>query len=650
MPFPALRTLSSLANRTNERRSDSMSTSTDAPRRDRRRALVGSGFIPRVIGVALVVLLVWLITPSAAQDEERAPLVRVALRSDEGTLNPFLPANDGAVGHDLTMLVYDTLFWTQSEVSPDEWLATGADPSADFRTWTVALRQGVQWHDGEPFTAEDVAFTYQYFRDIGGPGRYGHHVYQHPRFESATVIDDLTVELTFANPITTFPQLPGGDVPILPEHIWSSIADPRADAPAIPVGTGPYRFVDHQPGSSTRLEANPTYFLGAPLVDVLELSVIPDDQAAFAAIDAGEIDVVARSTPLSWIEPLDLNDEVEMVVGSRQQSVHLQFNLGNELLANADVRRGLGLAIDVDLVLDVVENGAGRLGTDTWTHSNSIWTRDPLGAHLSDTAAANQLLQAAGFSDAGDGTLLAPNGQPATFTLGVDASRPRHRTAAQSVVDQLAAIGVAVTIQPLDAAALPPVTGGGQTLPPTDLVIGEVDTHNHDDPDHLYFLFHSTSAATDLFGGYTNPDLDAAIEQLMYETQESDARTIALNTAQDILAADLPVMVLYYPAWRLAYRPAVYDGWQAEETNGFLTKRSLLPVFADQGQGERTAPPPDVPAFELAEEESGGEDRRFPATAGIALGVAGIAAVGALGLSSRNRPVRAIDVEGPEER
>ena len=129
-------------------------------------------------------------------------------------------------------------------------------------------------------------------------------------------------------------------------------------------------------------------------------------------------------------------------------------------------------------------------------------------------------------------------------------------------------------------------------------MIGELDTHHHDDPDHFYFLFHSSSAATDLFGGYSNPQLDAAIEQLMFEPQGSDARTQALNTAQDILAADLPLIVLYYPAWRMAYRPAIYDGWQAEETNGFLTKRSLLPTFADQGQGERATPPPSVAAFE----------------------------------------------------
>jgi peptide/nickel transport system substrate-binding protein len=600
--------------------------------------------------VALVLLLTTLVAPSAAQDEERASRVRIAIRADEGTLNPFLAPNDVAVTHDLLMLIYDSLFWSQSQVAPDEWLATGAEPSADFRTWTVSLRSGVQWHDGEPFTADDVAFTYTYFRDIGGPGRYGHHVYQHPRLETATVIDDLTVELAFTNPITTFPQLPGGDLPILPEHIWSSIGDPRADLTSLPVGTGPYRLFEHQTGSSYRLEANPTYFNGAPLVDTLELSVIPDDQAAFAALEAGDIDMVARSTPLDWIDRLDLSDDVEMLVGSRQQSVHLQFNLGNEILRNADVRRGLGLAIDVDTVLDLVEQGAGRLGTDTWTHPNSIWTRDPLGAHLSDAAAADQLLKAAGFSDAGDGTLLAPDGQPATFTLGVDASRPRHRAAAQAVADQLADIGVGVTIELLESAALPPATGGSRTLPPTDLVVGELDTHNHDDPDHLYFLFHSSSAATDLFGGYSNPQLDAAIEQLMFEPQESDARTEALNAAQDMLAADLPLVVLYYPAWRMAYRPAAYDGWQAEETNGFLTKRSLLPTFADQGQGERAIPPPSLPAFEAADDQGGGGGGGgFPVTAAIALGVAGVAGVSAARLGFRNRPADDVDDDGWQE-
>jgi peptide/nickel transport system substrate-binding protein len=602
-----------------------MSTSADAQPPHHSQPIPGLVSLAVALAAALVVTV--LGAPAAAQDEERASSVRIALRADEGDLNPFLLPNDVAIAHDLRMLVYDTLFWSQSQVTPDEWLATGAEPSADFRTWTVSLRDGIQWHDGEPFTADDVAFTFRYFVEVGGPGRYGHHVYQHPTFESAVVVDDLTVELTFTSPIATFPQLPGGDLPILPEHIWSSISDPRSEPSSLPIGTGPYRLVDHQPGSSYRLEANPSYFAGSPLVDELELSVFPDDDAAYAALQAGDIDMVARSTPVAWLDELAEHEDIETLVGGRQQSVHLQFNLGEGLLRDAEIRRALALAIGVDLVLDAVEQGAGRLGTDTWTHPNSIWTRDPLGSHLSDEAAAGQLLESAGFTRAGDGSLTSPDGQPATFTLGIDETRPRHRLAAESVAEQLATIGVGVAIEPLPPSALPPFTGGTGTLPPTDMVIGELDTHQHDDPDHFFFLFHSLSAATDLFGGYTNPELDAAIERLMFEPQESDVRTEALNTAQDVLAVDLPMFVLYYPAWRMAFRPDAYDGWYADETNGFLTKRSLLSTSADQGQGERAAPPPSVPAF-TAEQSSG-----FPMAAAVALGVAGVAGLGAIGLS-----------------
>ena len=72
-----------------------------------------------------------------------------------------------------------------------------------------------------------MAFTFRYFADDGGPGRYGHHVYDHPVFESAAVIDDLTVELTFAEQVATSTFLPAGDLPILPRHVWEGIEDPR---------------------------------------------------------------------------------------------------------------------------------------------------------------------------------------------------------------------------------------------------------------------------------------------------------------------------------------------------------------------------------------------------------------------------------------
>ena len=347
-----------------------------------------------IVAAAAAALSASVIAPPAGAQSDDEVVVRVGLHAAEKNLNPFIVPQALPITHDFTMLVYDTLFWSQSRLDPEPWLATGAEPSDDYRTWTVALRAGVIWHDGEPFAADDVAFTFQYFADDGGPGRYGHHVYDHPVFESATVIDDLTVELTFAEPVATFTLLPGGDLPILPRHLWEGIENPRADAVSLPVGTGPYRMTDYDPGVSYRLEANDDYFLGPPLVDTLIMPVVADAQAAFAGLRTGELDFVTRNLPAPLVGQIDEAEDSAVITGSRMQSLYLMFNTRKPILRDPAVRRALSTAIDVQAIVDTVEGGLGRPGNDTWTHPDSPWAH-PTGGHRFDPAEAG-LAQTAG--------------------------------------------------------------------------------------------------------------------------------------------------------------------------------------------------------------------------------------------------------------
>jgi len=593
----------------------------------------------------LTLMLAVSASPAAAQNDGGEVVVRIALHAEEKNLNPFVTPQAQPLTHDLTMLVYDTLFWSQSSLSPDPWLATGAEPSEDFRTWTVTLRSGVLWHDGEAFTAEDVAFTYQYFRDIGGPGRYGRHVYQHPVLQAATVIDDVTVQLVFAEPVSTFELLPGGDLPILPQHIWAGVADPRADVTSLPIGTGPYRMVDYQPGSSYRLEASDGYFLGIPAVDTLLLSVIPDDAAAFAALEAGEVDLVARNVPVSLEDQIEQNDELDVIGGNRSQTVYLMFDLQKPGLDDPRVRKAMSLALDSDTLLNTVEGGNGRLGNDTWTHPNAPWTRDPEASHLSDLIAANQLLDGDGFDPGGDGIRLRPDGQPLAFTLGVDSSIPNHMLAAELVVEQLAELGVGISIQPLDHSAFTAARGAGPTGPPqVDMLIDEVESHAQDDPDHLYFLFHSAAGGIgQVFGNYANPAFDALVQDALGEGEV--VRLPLIHAAQDILAEDIPVIALYYPAGRTAYRPAAYDGWWSDEGHGVFTKRSLLTDSADIGNEAdvRDQIDPALQPIAIPQDVLGGDDGGSGAIVKIAIVVIATAAVGAAGYIVVRRRV---DIEG----
>ena len=584
----------------------------------------------------LALLLAMFTSAAAAQDNGDEVVVRVGLHAAEKNLNPFLAPQAQPLTHDFTMLVYDTLFWSQSRLSPEPWLATSAEPSEDFRTWTISLRDDVRWHDGEAFTADDVAFTFQYFSDDRGPGRYGRHVYLHPVFESATVIDDTTVQLSFANPVATFKLLPGGDLPILTQHIWEGIEDPRADSTSLPVGTGPFRMVDYQPDSSYRLEANQDYFLGAPLVDTLLVSVIPDDQEAFTALQAGELDLVARNVPVALTEEIERNDELDIIGGTRNQSVYLLFNMSRPVLQDQRVRQAVSLGLDVHVMLDVVEGGQGRLGADTWTHPNSPWTRNPTGAHLSDQIAATQLLDAAGYTATGDGTRVSPDGQPMSFTVGVSGSMPSHVRAAELLAEQLEPLGVGIGIELLDTSAITAAGGNdGGGPPPVDMLIGELEAHSHDDPDHLFFLFHSAVGVGDVFGAYANPAFDAVVEDALDEPAEAPSRLALIHQAQDILAQDLPMLALYYPAGRVAYRPDAYDGWSSDQGHGVFTKRSFLAAYADVGGDSHAGPRPVRPPFEVAEDDGGLDGRGIAAIAAVA--IASIAAVATAGLVLRGR-------------
>lgn len=562
-----------------------------------------------VVVVAVLAAVLPLSAGLAAEDDDGGGTVRIGLHAAEKNLNPFITPMALPITHDFTMLVYDTLFWSQARLDPEPWLATGAEPSDDFRTWTVQLRDGVTWHDGEAFTAEDVAFTFEYFATIGGPGRYGHHVYDHPIFASAEVLDDTTVALTFEEPIQTFELVPGGDLPILPEHVWADVEDPSGDATTLPVGTGPYEMTELEPDSAYRLEANEGYFKGAPTVDVLELTVVRDLQAAFAALQGGELDFVTRNVPAPLVEQMEQDPDLTMIEGTRLQSTYLMFNTRKPTLDDPQVRKAMSLALDLDRMVEIIEGGLARPGNDTWTHPDSPWAH-PEGGHEHDVDAANAMLDESGYAREGDGsTRTTPDGEPMAFDLLVNATAPPQVRAGELVAEQLAEIGVDVTVQALDPPAISAARQpGGPDDPPTvDMFIAVFETHAHADPDHLFFFFHTPGRGVGaVFSGWSNAEFDALVEESL--SAPIDRKQELIHQAQEIFAAEAPAVTLLYPDGRWAYRHAAYDGWISDPGHGVFTKRSFLPEYAGAAGA----------AGDADEESTGTETAEPTATDGMA--------------------------------
>ncbi|MDP9397439.1 MAG: ABC transporter substrate-binding protein [Actinomycetota bacterium] len=527
---------------------------------------------------------------AAGQVAEQKPL-RVAINGFENNLTPF-SATFGAFPntHDLISLVYDSLFWSQVREDPEPWLAERAEPNADLTEWTVTLRDGVTWHDGKPLTAEDVKFSFEYYQEqAGASGRYAHHVFDVPPLRAASVVDPRTIRLSYEAPAPAFRIMPGADLPILPKHVWEGVTDPRTASTGPPVGSGPYKLVQIVPDQLYRFEANPAYFKGRPTVDVLELPIVRDPSAAFAALRTGEVGSVASAVPPELVDQFSRNADIRIAKSTKFESTQIFFNARKAPLDDARLRKAIAMGVDRKALVDTVLLGHGRPGLPTFLHPDSPWAvAEERPDH--NPAAARTLLDQAGYTPGPDGVRRAPGGNPLEFTLLVSSFAPPDIRAGQLISQQLAPLGVRLRVEALDPATLRQrrqVEPG--KVPGYDAYVSTLEAHTHVDPDGLYYFFHSPGNKG--FGagisGYTNRRFDALAESAA--TAAPEERRRLLRDMQELLAAEAPAVVLWYRDGDWAYRPSAYDGWVEDSGQGIFTKRSFLAQYADQARGTRPA-------------------------------------------------------------
>ncbi len=552
-----------------------------------------------------------------------AAKLRIAVPGAENNVTPFtITFGSTPNTHDFLNLVYDTLFWSQVKPEPDSWLAESAEPNADYTSWTVKLKPGLTWQDGKPLTADDILFTFDYYLTYkGSAGRYSHHVADVPPYTSGEVLDPLTVRLDFSAPAPQFRSLPGADLAIIPKHQWEGITDPKTMTD-LPIGSGPYQVVEIQPDQLYRLKANPNHVMGKPTVDELELVVVKDPAAAFAALQTGDIDMVANNVPPELRDEFAGGGDVAMLKGSKFESTQMFFNARKEPLSDPILRKAISMSTDLQAIVDTVLLGQGVPGSDTFIHPDSPWAA-PTPGHEYDPAAAVKSLDDAGYVAGADGVRSSPAGTKLEFSILVNSFAPGDIRAAQLVAEQTLALGVKFTVESLDPATLRERRASTvDAVPEYDAYVSTLEAHAHVDPDALYYFFHSPGAKG--FGvsvsGFTNASFDGVVEGATIIPL--DERADELNTAEEILADEIPGMSLWYRTGEYAYRPAAYGGWVSDPGHGIFTKRSFLPDTV------AAAHPPEVVAVAVTEAPAVTEASAVePATAATEAAVAPAATV-----------------------
>jgi peptide/nickel transport system substrate-binding protein len=454
-------------------------------------------------------------------------------------LNPLLA--QARIDRDLGALLFNGLTRTDAagNVQPD--LAASWKVEQDGQRYTFTLRDGVTWHDGQPFGARDILFTIRTIQDAAFTGDAG--LADFWRAVGVETPDERTVVCTLPRPYAPF--LAYTDLGILPQHLLAATRPgDLASAPfnLQPVGTGPFAFGALDTTTvEVALKRFDGYYGTKPQLQGVRFRSYADASAAIGALGRGEVDGIGYIPPASLAELGGVAGEVDVYGPSVAGYTALFFNLKGPQFAEREVRRALALAVDRDeLVRDGLKGGgtagAGPILPNSWAYAKQDWPHDP--------ARAAQALDAAGWRVGADGT-RAKGGQALAFTLLTD-SDPLRTAVATILARQFGAIGVRVTVSAKGADEL----AGALAARRYDAALSGWEGLAAD-PDP-YSGWHSSQADNGYnFANWANAAADKALEDGRLTTDPAKRRA-AYASFQRSFADEVPSLILYYPQYHFA--------------------------------------------------------------------------------------------------
>ncbi len=510
-------------------------------------------------------------TPTAAP---AAPLT-VLIDNDEG---PITPANYNTfIGFWLVGWVYDPLYIRTPDLKVVPALATNAVPSADGLTWTITLRQGVKWHDGQPFTSADVIFTYNFLIAAGRDKALG-------AIKDMTANGDngLTITLSAPQPFFLAESLAGNY--IMPQHIWK---DQKPDSGSLSqfqgmIGTGAYKLTHVEPGQFYTFEANPDYYRGKPLVEKITAKIVKDRTQQFDQLQTKEADAVLSSVPPDIVSFIKSNPDIKLAQGSDFFNYIFYMNGSRKPFDNPAVRQAISEAIDTKSLVDTVLLGQGVQLPQNWYHPDLPWSiKTP---HVFDPKAAAAALQAAGLVDTNNDGIREMNGKNTDFGILCDVNNPVEVRTSELITGWLKDVGLGAHQQCLDidsSVALIWPNFVAVPKPNYDMGIWGWSSTPQIQRGFIRIMTNCDFKGAGKYNltGICDPTLDGYVNDFVTTIDQTKSDQLA-NQLQQRFAENLPWVPLMSPNGNFAYRAAAYDGWQYMLGTGIVTVWSFLPKGA----------------------------------------------------------------------
>ena len=489
--------------------------------------------------------------------------LRVGWTSEPDILNPLTTYSTEAL--QITNLVYEPLLGYDTNLELSYKLAESFEYSEDYLTLTFQLKEGVKWHDGEPFTAEDVVGSYNIVKDneMSDAAKYTADL------ESVTADGDYTVILEFSEP-QAFNLAP--TIPILPMHIWGDMTaeDIEAYSNDEPIGTGPMKFVSWDQGATVNLERNDEYYGTEPGPAKITFIQYGNEDVMAQALKANEIDIITEVPPTVW-EGLTDQDDINAVSLDSFSFHMVGFNCyespdsqGNPILRDVAVRQAINCAADRSNIVEVALSGHGAPGSVMIPDGMKQWQYQVPEDQLLDNnqEKAKKLLADAGYEDTNGDGVLEKDGEPLEFRLYAIESTTVDVRAAQMLRDSCEDIGIKLDLQTMDENTM-----GGYIFDSDadfDLFVWGWDS-DYLDPGYLLGIPLTDQIGEDNDVFYSNPEYDELYLKQAREMNE-DKRQEYLDQLQKIFYNDCGYLILWYQDKLQAYRTDTWTGW--EEVDG----------------------------------------------------------------------------------
>jgi peptide/nickel transport system substrate-binding protein len=490
-----------------------------------------------VAGAAILALGVTF--GNAAGAEEQTPKRGGTLVASWGGLEPaalFVPPGGPAASALTATKVLERLIKMETDLSFTPVLALSITPSADFKTYTIKLRPDVKWHDGQEFTAEDVAFNaMRYWKPISVGVAF-------KALESANVVDNLTVTLNFSSPIAEFAlkSYLSDWALVIPKHLYEQGDIYTNPANNQLVGTGPFKLKAWVRGSHVEYVRNEDYWdKKLPYLDRLMIRYWRDPASRAAALEAGELDI-ATLNPVPASDLPRFAKDPRFVIEKRgyENSAWIstiEFNMRRPISSNPEVRRAMMYAINRQFIADTVYTRLARPAVAPMVSYNTQFFTDDVPKYPFDPAKASAMLDAAGYP-VKDGSRL-------SIDLVVAGWFSENIKLGQYLKQAFEDIKVKVNLQVADRpTALKRIYSDYDY----DLAVANNDQVMELIP--VVTKFYTTDGI--LKGvpfrnatGYSNPAVDKIVDALAIETDTAKRRQLAADFSR-IIMTDVPLVPL----------------------------------------------------------------------------------------------------------